>query len=313
MSTDAQLTTQADVIRNETIEGANTPLRIGNMFRAMIDSKKNLDEVYASTTLTTNNYAVDINPGVTGFTTNFSFYWKANATNTGVVTLAVNGLSAKSVRKDGSTVLASGNVVAGRIYPVIYDVVLGWFQILIPGSGGGGGATAFTDLSDVPNAYTGQAAKVVSVKGDETGLEFTTPSASGVASVTGDGVDNTDPANPVISYPTPGDIGAEVAGTAAVVAGALVDHINDATAAHAASAISNSAAGGITATDVQTAINELDTEKAPIASPTFTGIPAAPTAAGGTNSTQLSTTAFVQQEIGAVNSITKIYAYQNFK
>lgn len=33
----------------------------------------------------------------------------------------------------------------------------------------------------------------------------------GVESVTGDGVNNTDPANPVISYPTPGDIGAEPA------------------------------------------------------------------------------------------------------
>jgi hypothetical protein len=35
------------------------------------------------------------------------------------------------------------------------------------------------------------------------------------------------------------------------------------------------------------------TGKADIASPTFTGIPAAPTAAGGTNTTQLATTAFV--------------------
>ncbi len=33
----------------------------------------------------------------------------------------------------------------------------------------------------------------------------------GVESVTGDGVDNADPLNPVISYPTPGDIGAEPA------------------------------------------------------------------------------------------------------
>lgn len=39
--------------------------------------------------------------------------------------------------------------------------------------------------------------------------------------------------------------------------------------------------------------------KAPIDSPTFTGVPAAPTAATGTNTTQLSTTAFVQQEIAA--------------
>jgi len=36
--------------------------------------------------------------------------------------------------------------------------------------------------------------------------------------------------------------------------------------------------------------------KAPTASPTFTGTPAAPTAASGTNTTQLATTAFVQSE-----------------
>jgi hypothetical protein len=39
--------------------------------------------------------------------------------------------------------------------------------------------------------------------------------------------------------------------------------------------------------------------KANIASPTFTGTPAAPTAAPGTNTTQIATTAFVQAAIGA--------------
>lgn len=38
------------------------------------------------------------------------------------------------------------------------------------------------------------------------------------------------------------------------------------------------------------------------ASPTFTGIPAAPTAANGTNTTQLATTAFVQNQIGAISA-----------
>lgn len=41
----------------------------------------------------------------------------------------------------------------------------------------------------------------------------------------------------------------------------LTDHIDDTTAAHAASAIANTPAGDIAATDVQAAINELDTEK----------------------------------------------------
>lgn len=43
----------------------------------------------------------------------------------------------------------------------------------------------------------------------------------------------------------------------------LTAHIGNATAAHAASAIANTPAGGIAATTVQAAINELDTEKAP--------------------------------------------------
>ena len=41
---------------------------------------------------------------------------------------------------------------------------------------------------------------------------------------------------------------------------------------------------------------------APLASPTFTGTPAAPTAAADTNTTQIATTAYVQTELGAVSS-----------
>ena len=41
---------------------------------------------------------------------------------------------------------------------------------------------------------------------------------------------------------------------------------------------------------------------APLASPTFTGVPAAPTAAAATSTTQLATTAFVQQEVPAAST-----------
>lgn len=52
-------------------------------------------------------------------------------------------------------------------------------------------------------------------------------------------------------------------------------------------------------------IHPTDTSRAPLASPTFTGTPAAPTAASGTNTTQLATTAFVQTAIsGKQNTLT---------
>lgn len=51
-------------------------------------------------------------------------------------------------------------------------------------------------------------------------------------------------------------------------------------------------------TDVEVSTADI-TSKANLASPTFTGTPAAPTAAQGTNTTQIATTAFVNSEISA--------------
>jgi hypothetical protein len=45
---------------------------------------------------------------------------------------------------------------------------------------------------------------------------------------------------------------------------------------------------------------------APLASPTFTGTPTAPTAVGGTNTTQLATTAFVQSAVSGATSVVTV-------
>jgi len=65
----------------------------------------------------------------------------------------------------------------------------------------------------------------------------------------------------------------------------------------------SSTTGTVTSSDgILTAFQKLygnDALKAPLASPTFTGTPAAPTAAQGTNTTQVATTAYVQGEFTA--------------
>ena len=48
-------------------------------------------------------------------------------------------------------------------------------------------------------------------------------------------------------------------------------------------------------------VHATDATRAPLASPVFTGSPAAPTAAAGTNSTVLATTAFVSAAVSAVS------------
>ena len=50
------------------------------------------------------------------------------------------------------------------------------------------------------------------------------------------------------------------------------------------------------------AYSSMPSGSATLASPTFTGVPAAPTAAADTNTTQIATTAYVQTELGAVSS-----------
>lgn len=59
--------------------------------------------------------------------------------------------------------------------------------------------------------------------------------------------------------------------------------------------------------NIQTAVNS----KANINSPTFTGTPAGPTATFGTDSTQLATTAFVQDALGALYPVGSIYINAN--
>jgi hypothetical protein len=55
------------------------------------------------------------------------------------------------------------------------------------------------------------------------------------------------------------------------------------------------------------AISGAISSKADIASPTFTGTPAAPTATAGSNTTQLATTAFVTAALAAVYPVGSIY------
>jgi hypothetical protein len=87
---------------------------------------------------------------------------------------------------------------------------------------------------------------------------------------------------------------------------ALVTHITDTSDAHDASAISYVGGTGMSATDVEAAIDELATEKADLASPALTGNPTAPTPSSSDDDTSIATTAFVNDVIDARSSLISI-------
>ena len=65
-------------------------------------------------------------------------------------------------------------------------------------------------------------------------------------------------------------------------------------------------AGAVTAAAGDYAVGQV-TGAAPLANPTFTGVPSAPTAAVGTNTTQLATTAFVIANAGAAGAVVSVF------
>lgn len=104
---------------------------------------------------------------------------------------------------------------------------------------------------------------------------------------------------------TEAKIGTGAVTSAKIANDTIVNADINTSAAIASTKLAFAPTGNIAATTVQAAIEELDTEKAPLASPTFTGTPAAPTATVGVNTTQIATTAFVST---AVNSIQVVPA-----
>ena len=110
-----------------------------------------------------------------------------------------------------------------------------------------------------------------------------------------------------------GDITIADTGIAAISSGVIVNaDINasaaiDATKIHDGS-ISNTEFGylnGVTS-NIQTQLTSLDTLKAPLASPTFTGTVSAPTPTAGDNSTKVATTAFVTNAVALENELSEM-------
>lgn len=66
------------------------------------------------------------------FLTGRRFVFLAPADNTGAVTLAVDGLTAKPVVKHSGTALEAGDILDGQIVDVVYNLTADWFELQTP-------------------------------------------------------------------------------------------------------------------------------------------------------------------------------------
>lgn len=109
---------------------------------------QNSSYTYAADAQASDAYAITLSPAVTAYVAGQQFTFKANTLNTGAASLNVNGLGAKTIKKNTDQDLATGDIEAGTILLVEYDGTN--FQLLsatavAPGSGDVVGPASATD------------------------------------------------------------------------------------------------------------------------------------------------------------------------
>lgn len=76
---------------------------------------------YQADSVGTDSYAITCSPAPTAYTTGMRFTFKAGTANTGACSLNVNSLGAKTIKKNVSNDLSTGDILANQIVEVVYD------------------------------------------------------------------------------------------------------------------------------------------------------------------------------------------------
>jgi len=113
---------------------------------------------YAVDSVGTDAYAITLQSAFGAYYAGMEVSFKAGTANTGAATLNVNSLGAKTIKKDVSTDLATGDILANQIVTVKYDGTNFQMTSLVAGAKD---ATKFTGILPVVNGGTGLATAAV--------------------------------------------------------------------------------------------------------------------------------------------------------
>jgi len=128
--TKADLKTRFDVIRNETVAGANTKTRIANAYQELADASQGIYYIEASGTATYTASLLNLDAYADKW-----FVVQFLDNNTGSSTLNINSLGAVTIKKEVSTNLSAGDIDSLSVHILAYDGTN--FQIMTLGGGAG--------------------------------------------------------------------------------------------------------------------------------------------------------------------------------
>lgn len=106
-----------------TVTAAGTAITASNMnnLENAMDAVHKGTHVYGASSTTNDAYAITLSPALTAYNTGLVINFKADVSNTGAATLNVNGLGAKTIKKNVSADLSDGDIQANQIVSVVYD------------------------------------------------------------------------------------------------------------------------------------------------------------------------------------------------
>lgn len=113
-----------DLATNSGLEFSSGELQIE---RALI---QNNSWTYGEPSGGTDDYAFDCTPAISAYAAGQMFRFKADVANTGAATLNVNSKGAKTIKKQNDQALETGDIEAGQMVEVMYDVTNDCFQML---------------------------------------------------------------------------------------------------------------------------------------------------------------------------------------
>lgn len=133
-----------DTTNSTSITEAATANAVRKVNDALVShSADNLSHVpYAVDSGTANAKVVTLNPTPTSYTDGMALTFKNNVQNTGSVTINVNNLGAKTVKKSNGNALSSGNLKAGIPYTLRYNGT----DFILQGEGGEYGTAVASDV-----------------------------------------------------------------------------------------------------------------------------------------------------------------------
>lgn len=118
-------------LENNALVGNNTDIAVGtgNTFVTQTGLQHNAEK-YAADAGANDTYVITLSPVPTSYTAGMVVHFKANTANTGACTLNVNSLGAKTIKRDVSVDLDTGDILANQLVTVIYDGTN--FQMISP-------------------------------------------------------------------------------------------------------------------------------------------------------------------------------------